>query len=124
MTRDRALERSLLDTAATIAPVSGPAWPIRVIDRVDRFGHEHGDRWATTPTRQLLHELGEEALDLGGWSVLALQRASTDPDVPADVLVELGDLLQQIAALGAHADHLVHRATAIARHRTAATINP
>jgi hypothetical protein len=41
--------------------------------RLDAGAADYGDRWVTTSIEKLISELAEEAADLGGWGVLALQ---------------------------------------------------
>lgn len=103
MRRDREHEARFLahaEQAAAWAPEHGKQpgdWARHVIDRLDARGHSITPR----PLPELLHELGEEAADLGGWAAIAvgLHRGDT----------RLHDTLIEIAALGCAAHRLLAR---------------
>jgi hypothetical protein len=93
MRRDHRRERWMLTGAGELAP--GGDYAHRVIERLD--AHPAGDRIdVSAGIRGFLEELGQEALDLGGWGVLAYQAldaAEPEQDERELVRAHLGDLI-------------------------------
>lgn len=103
-TRDRALELDVLSTAERHATGDAGPWTERVLERVDRHGaHVGRDLPDHLSLDAILAELQEEALDLGGWTIMALQVVRAH-GVPDDLVEHLRERLVVIASLGATAD--------------------
>jgi hypothetical protein len=74
--RDRAFELATLRRAAERSPIPAAGEPLfvaTVIERLEVGAREYGDGWSARPLTDLLAEVAEEAADIGGWAVLALQ---------------------------------------------------
>ena len=89
--RDRRAEATMLVRAATTTGADPGDYAARVLARLDVHGQHIAP--GRTPA-DLLAELAEEALDLGGWSALAAQHPDAGPLLPT---------LRELAALGATA---------------------
>lgn len=111
MSRDLIAERELLTEAG------GDTYAEAVIARLDEAAAEYGDSFTWCSRSQLWDELGEEAIDLSGWSVLALRRLELDHTPPRE-LARLRALLLTIARYGAQADALIGEARRIAAATT------
>jgi len=125
--RDRILERGMLLTAEHMGwrrtprigagPMAGD-WTRRVLKRVDAHGADIGrDLPDHLTVPQLLEELREECLDLGGWSILAVQVAQANGLDP-DAVKLLRERLETIASLGALGDVILKRTLAELSERT------
>jgi hypothetical protein len=103
--RDPEFERKFLVGAARMGGL-GVGFPQRVADRLLRSERIYGrDSYRNLSFARILNEIGEEALDLGGWSVLAALLAETTLD--SETVIEARVILQEIAAHGAKADGLL-----------------
>lgn len=76
----------------------------------------YGDRWARLGLVRLLAELGEEAADLGAWSVLALQALEL-AELPPDSREYAATRLHAAILCGAHAHHALSGASRELRAR-------
>jgi hypothetical protein len=98
--RDPAFEREFLRQAERLAGMTNSGYADEVEARLHRAEREKGpDSYLLLGMRRLAIEVGEEALDLGGWSCVAALSAYpqvTDMDTRHQVHL----LLQQIAAHG------------------------
>lgn len=102
--RDHDLERCwLLERACH------PAFPRRVLDRLDRAAAERGDSWQRRTLAEMLEEIDEETLDIAGWGVLAVQ-LPPPPGVGYEQLEHVHDLIAQAADLAALASLIVRTA--------------
>lgn len=107
MSRDLIAERELLTDAG------GAEFAATVTARIDAAAEEYGDSFAWAARTVLWRELQEEAVDLAGWSVLALRRCELD-GMPERHLERLRALLLSIARHGAQANVLIVEARRIA----------
>ena len=107
MSRDLAAERDLL------AEAGGSDFAMTLIARIDAADVEYGDSFVWAARSLLWRELQEEAIDLGGWAVLALRRCELD-GTPERDLDRLRALLLTIARHGARANVLIAEARKIA----------
>lgn len=113
--RDRSRERAILARAERHAGVPADlGYATAVGERLERYGREHGDSFADRPLVELLAEIAEEALDVGGWSLLALTVLEMEALPPATRERLIATLEAAILA-GAEAYALVARATAATR---------
>lgn len=120
--RNRGLERAALRRAERGASVDPTLdFTAAVTARLDAYGRQHGDSFDERPIADLLTELAEECLDIGGWSVLAMTLLEQEVLPPA-TRERLAANLDVITALGAEAYAVVTR-TAAALHTVAATSN-
>lgn len=119
--RDKVLERGMLLTAEHMGwrrissvgagPLAG-AWTTRVMERVDQHGETVcRDLPDHLSVRQILEELREECLDLGGWSIMAVQVAQAQGMSP-EAVQRLRRELERVASLGALGDVMLRRALA------------
>lgn len=97
--RSREWEEFFLDGAARRAGIAPDLWTPEVRDRMDAAERQYGNTWATRPMRELVAEMDEEGMDLGGWSALVGQRLYTDKD--PEVISAVLTRLREVAALGA-----------------------
>jgi hypothetical protein len=113
--RDRSFERAILARAERHAGVPADlGFAVAVSERLERYGREHGDTFDERPVVDLLAEIGEEALDLAGWSLLARTVLGTHAVPPAS-RERLDATLDAIATAGAEAYALVTRAATAAQ---------
>lgn len=98
--RDPAFELEFLRQAERLAGMTNSGYTEEVLGRLHRAERERGpDSYLLLGMRKLAIEIGEEALDVGGWStVAALSAYPQVPDLERRHEVHL--LLQQIAAHG------------------------
>jgi hypothetical protein len=98
--RDPAFEREFLRQAERLAGMTNSGYVEEVAARLHRAEREKGpDSYLSLGMRKLANEIGEEALDIGGWStVAALSAYPQVADVERRHQVHL--LLQGIAAHG------------------------
>lgn len=68
------------------------------VGRIRACESEYGDSYVWTPLRHLLDELGEEAVDLAGWSALIADRLAREPGMTTTRATAL------LAAIARHAD--------------------
>lgn len=104
LTRDLGLERVFLDAAELGSETRGFADHAR--RRLHAGERAYAGRWANVGWDQLVHELTEEAADLGAWAVLALQ--TIERDVPEQAR-DATRLLEVIARAGAEAHGAAER---------------
>ena len=109
MARDGEYERQFLDLAERRSGLMGLGFPEQVLERLDRVGARHGNRFESMGLRRLVAEIREEGLDLGGWSVLAGQVVLHSEELDPDVRLELAQLLEHVAAYGVRVEQLVRR---------------
>jgi hypothetical protein len=83
-----------------------------VLERLDRVGAKHGDRFAEMPIAELLEEIAQETLDTAGWALLTAEKAAFDR-LTERVAGPLRVKLLEIAAAGARAEKLVNEALAL-----------
>jgi hypothetical protein len=116
LVRDRPAERALLDRSQGLARLSAASWPIQVEERLELGQALYGNAALSRPLIELLDEISEEALDIGGWSCLAAAVADAQLDAGTAAIVR--ELLAQAmgAAATAHA-HLVAAKAAARRVR-------
>lgn len=106
MPRDRQLERGLLERAQQHADLPRSDWAARVLARVDAHGAIVGrDLPDHLSVDEILRELQEEGLDLGGWAIMAVQVA--DGRLSEQELELLRENLELVGALGCLADRLL-----------------
>lgn len=98
--RDPRFEKQFLDEAERLAGLSHTGFTEEVQARLHRAEREKGaDSYLELGMRRLVHEIGEEALDVAGWATVASLAAYRH--VPSDDdRGELHLVLQQIAAHG------------------------
>jgi hypothetical protein len=111
MGRDVSYERGVLEVAEVLADIPARGFGQRVIERLDTVGAKHDDRFEQMTIGQLLDELAQEPVDIGGWSVLTAQRSlDVVPEVQAGRFRR--KLLEAVAA-AAQADKAIAEARAI-----------
>jgi hypothetical protein len=110
--RDRSYERGALDAAEAHAELGLTGYGERVLERLDRVGAKHGDRFATMAIAELLEEIAQEGLDAGGWALLTAEKAMLD-GLTERVALPLRLKLVEIVAAGAQVEQLVNEARAI-----------
>lgn len=98
--RSREWEQMFLDSAARLGGLAPDLWTQEVRDRMDKSEKDYGDTWATRRLWELVKELDEEGMDLGGWSALIGQRLYPS-HLHADTIEAALTLLREIASLGA-----------------------
>jgi hypothetical protein len=105
--RNPQFERAFLDGARYRAGADHVGdFSERVSDRLLRSERQYGrDSYRKLSFGRILNEIEEEALDLGGWSVLAALLAEVTLD--DETVPEAQLILQEIAAHGARADGLL-----------------
>jgi hypothetical protein len=115
LVRDRSAERSLLDRSQGLARLSAASWPIQVEERLELGQALYGNAALSRPLNELLDEIAEEALDIGGWSCLAAAVAG-DSGLDSDAATIVAELIAQAmgAAATAHA-HVVAAKAAVRR---------
>lgn len=99
--RDLRAEARWLERAELVGGRSGFAE--HVTARLGAGAVAYGDRWAELGLDHLLIELGEEAADLGGWGVLALQALDQDHALCDESRAQLAAGLERAIAFGARA---------------------
>jgi hypothetical protein len=109
--RDRSYERGVLEAAEVLASIPPRGFARLVLERLDTVGAKHGDRFTEMGLAELLDELAQEPIDIGGWAVLVAQR-STDLVPEAQASRFRLKLLEAIAAAG-RADKAIAEARAI-----------
>jgi hypothetical protein len=107
--RDREYEEAFLDQAERKSGLMGLGFPEQVLERLDRVGARHGNRFESMGLRRLVAEIREEGLDVGGWSALAGQVALRSHELDVDQRLEVAMLLEGIAAYGVRVERLVRR---------------
>lgn len=110
--RDEAFEAAFLEAAERQAGLYGIGFVQLVAERLDTMGARHADRWASMSPRELVREIREEALDIGGWPVLTAQRLlALGLDDPGALLAR--EKLLEIAAKGVEVERLVRELTGL-----------
>lgn len=108
--RDPMFERDFLNEAERLAGLSSGGFAEQVHDRLQRAERELGqDSYLQHSMGRLLAEIGEEGLDVAGWSCVAAL-ASFEKVADDDERGELLLLLQQIASYGPLVWRMVQRA--------------
>jgi hypothetical protein len=111
--RDEAYERGFLDAVELLAGIPQNGYSHRVLERLDRVGRKHGDRFVEMPIAELLEEIAQEALDVAGWSLLTAQKTLLE-GLTERVSLPLRLKLLEAAAAGAQVEKLVNEARAVA----------
>jgi hypothetical protein len=98
--RDPSFEREFLRQAERLAGMTNSGYADEVEARLHRAEREKGpDSYLELGMRRLASEIGEEALDVGGWATVAA--LSAYPQIAdTDQRHEVHILLQQIASYG------------------------
>lgn len=114
MSRDLEFERSVLErveqisaqATRTAADFSGrTVFADHALTRLAAGEREYGNQWRQLGARRLVAEMLEEAADLGGWGVLALQ--SIDPE---DVSGEVIGVIMTAITMAAGVHEMLERA--------------
>lgn len=107
--RDHGAERTWLIAAERAAGAGH--FTTHALRRLDAGQAAYGDRWATLGLHRLVHELLEEAADLGAWGVLALEALERDAASLSDTQRRrLEGLLHAAIVAGARAHRELERA--------------
>lgn len=101
VTRNLSKEKTWLKRAELDAGAA--SFAAHTIARLEAGGDAYGERWAELGLERLISELGEEAADLGGWGVLALQALDLDHAVGATRRASIGTRLHAAILAGARA---------------------
>jgi hypothetical protein len=112
--RDRGLERAVLARAERDSGVVDSDYDEIVVSRLDHVTRERGDSFDDRSLLELVAEIGSEAVDLGGWALLALTNLSV-LDAPAAQRERLQAALEALVTVGTEAHQLVQRAAQTAR---------
>ena len=95
--RDLDRERRFLRAASPLAP------PFRdhACQRLEAGERDYGNSWATRPIADLLFEIAEECVDVGGWAALTDQALDQRGDLDPAEREAVAKALREGARLGA-----------------------
>lgn len=107
---DPSRARQFLQASERRAGLTGLGFADGALDRLEIGAREYGDSFRDRGLHAMFAEVRDEGHDLGGWMALADELAIARLGDDGDRMLLVRDYAQQIAALGAQAQHLADRA--------------